>query len=304
MIQRFILFSLLCLGITLPSIAQRKTDTIHVHFPFNISDIVLKEQQKLDSLQYAEVMDLNKDVLVIGYADYVGTNEYNDTLSRKRAANVENYLLAMGYKKGHIRLVIGKGEIERAGLKDNTKGFAPDRRVDIVLLKHEKTPTVVAKPQPQPKKPIRVVVEQKPEQPAYAQVKKYLDDILTVDLNEVILLNNIYFPANSHYITPDSRSELDRLLSIMKEHDGLKIRIEGHICCVMLFPDAWDEDDKDYNLSVNRAKFIYTYLVENGVEGDRMSYIGFGRSRPVVRLEKREEDAKLNRRVELRILAK
>jgi outer membrane protein OmpA-like peptidoglycan-associated protein len=54
-------------------------------------------------------------------------------------------------------------------------------------------------------------------------------------------------------------------------------------------------------LSVNRAKEIYNFLVDKGIEASRLSYAGFGRRRPVVVEEMNEFDAEKNRRVEIRI---
>jgi len=54
---------------------------------------------------------------------------------------------------------------------------------------------------------------------------------------------------------------------------------------------------------VQRAREIYLYLSENGVEKDRMSYIGLGAKYPLVK-EFSEHDKALNRRVEVKILSK
>ncbi len=53
---------------------------------------------------------------------------------------------------------------------------------------------------------------------------------------------------------------------------------------------------------MNRAKAIYNYLVSKDIDASRLRYEGFGKRRPVVAFESNEEDAKKNRRVEIRIL--
>jgi hypothetical protein len=56
----------------------------------------------------------------------------------------------------------------------------------------------------------------------------------------------------------------------MKENPTLEILIGGHVCCF-----------NDMRLSVLRAKTIYDYLVENGIDKSRMKYKGYGLSKPL-----------------------
>jgi len=82
----------------------------------------------------------------------------------------------------------------------------------------------------------------------------------------------------------------------MEEMPTLKISIEGHICC--------DSNDVT-QLSLARAKLVYDYLVKNGIDAKRLSYKGFGATRPIHPLpELNENEQKENRRVEIRILSK
>jgi outer membrane protein OmpA-like peptidoglycan-associated protein len=92
---------------------------------------------------------------------------------------------------------------------------------------------------------------------------------------------------------------------LMRDYPTLRIRIEGHICCVVAKnADGYDYDSQDFNLSVNRAKEIYDILEEKGIDDTRMEYKGFGKTRPLAWPEQTEEDENKNRRVEIRILQK
>src|SRR5690606_16976466 len=101
-----------------------------------------------------------------------------------------------------------------------------------------------------------------------------------------------------------SYEDLDMLLQAMKENPNMAIQIEGHVCCVTGVPDAYDLDSRNLDLSVNRARFIYEYLKARGIAEWRLKYIGFGRSRPIIPDEQTEEEAAVNRRVEVRIMAR
>jgi outer membrane protein OmpA-like peptidoglycan-associated protein len=105
-----------------------------------------------------------------------------------------------------------------------------------------------------------------------------------------------HFPRQSSY------KDIDMLLQAMKDNPNMRIQIEGHVCCVVNVPDAYDLDSHDLDLSVNRARFIYEYLKARGIDSTRLKYVGYGRSRPIIEDEQTEEEASINRRVEIRIL--
>ncbi|OJW85200.1 MAG: hypothetical protein BGO69_06160 [Bacteroidetes bacterium 46-16] len=134
--------------------------------------------------------------------------------------------------------------------------------------------------------------------------KQSIADLSKYKAGETIVLENIYFYPESHLVRKQSVDELQKLFNMLDANPRLKIRIEGHVCCVTDVEDAYDIDSQDNHLSLNRAKYIYDYLVANGVEPERLKYIGYGRSKPVVPVELNEADANKNRRVEIRILEK
>ncbi|MFN5710538.1 MAG: OmpA family protein [Bacteroidota bacterium] len=55
-------------------------------------------------------------------------------------------------------------------------------------------------------------------------------------------------------------------------------------------------------ISESRAKAVYDYLIENGIESGRLKYIGLSFKYPRVFPENSEEDRAKNRRVEIEIL--
>ena len=91
----------------------------------------------------------------------------------------------------------------------------------------------------------------------------------------------------------------------MRNNPKLKIQIEGHICCLMnKNVDGYDYDTGEHLLSENRAKAIYDYLAEKGIDTGRMKYIGLSNTKPLRWPEDTGEDQDMNRRVEIRILEK
>jgi len=267
--------------------AQRETDTFKLYFDLNVTKLSKAAQKKIDLLIYNDKIINGSNVMVVGYADYLGSEGYNKNLSMNRAENVRDYLVKYGINANDIKLCEGKGEIDM-GLSQKG-GFPRDRRVDIVV--NNRTRKKVAE-KPKPGK----VLTQK------VNITN-IDEIKKLRPGSVFLLKNVYFPADRHIIKPESRETLEKLVAALKENVNLKISIEGHVCCISPdAPDALDVDTYEAVLSVNRAKAIYNYLVSKGIDASRLRYEGFGKRRPVVINERTEEDAEKNRRVEIRIL--
>ena len=101
---------------------------------------------------------------------------------------------------------------------------------------------------------------------------------------------------------PQSQPILDELYRVMADNPTLVIEIQGHVCCTPDNEDGLDIDLHTYDLSVQRAKAIYGYLVQRGIADERLSYKGFGGSKKLYRFENDEFERQENRRVELKII--
>ncbi|MFW5915971.1 MAG: OmpA family protein [Bacteroidota bacterium] len=111
---------------------------------------------------------------------------------------------------------------------------------------------------------------------------------------ERIVLRNIFYATDSFNLRKESRVELEKLYQFLGDNSGLKIEISGHTDNV---------GSKQYNmeLSRKRARSVYDYLIEKGIDPERLSYKGYGESEPVATNETEEGRAK-NRRTEMKIL--
>ncbi len=119
--------------------------------------------------------------------------------------------------------------------------------------------------------------------------------IKTSKKGDVIKLKNIYFYNNSDKTVPKSEPTLKELLGIMTANPRLKIEIQGHICCKKMT----DPDE----ISSARAKAIYNYLIKHTIDKKRLTYKGYGVSRPVHPIpEKNKQEEDDNRRVEIMIV--
>ena len=288
-------------GVCISIIADAQRDTSHIYFQLDKPNLDNKAIQYIDSLIYTDVINSGQELLIIGYADHLGSNAYNDTLSANRAESVRTYLISMGLLAERITLCVGKGEVPRnIELPD---GYAEDRRVDIVEITKEQAAAINKTTASNSTKQV-----EKPEKKESADAVKFNADVEfdadLIEAGQLFVLDKIYFYTGRHRVVPESVPELDHLYAVLEEIPTLVINIEGHVCCVHPLVDALDMETGEVALSVNRAKYIYNYLIKRGIDKDRLSYEGFGKQFPLSPYEMTREDQDRNKRVEIRILKK
>src|SRR5690606_3647290 len=81
---------------------------------------------------------------------------------------------------------------------------------------------------------------------------------------EEIKLDNIYYAYNKADLTPESKRELQKLITLLKETPAVSIVINSH-------SDEQGGETYNMDLSQRRAKSVVNYLVENGIEAHRLS---------------------------------
>lgn len=111
----------------------------------------------------------------------------------------------------------------------------------------------------------------------------------------IFVLQNVFFETNSAELDKISFIELDKLSSLLSSNPNIKVEISGHT-------DNVGEKEYNLNLSKERAKSVYNYLVKKGINTDRLTYIGHGDTKPVAD-NNTEEGRAENRRTEYRILS-
>jgi outer membrane protein OmpA-like peptidoglycan-associated protein len=105
--------------------------------------------------------------------------------------------------------------------------------------------------------------------------------------------NNISFEIGNSTLTKGSLSELDKIYELLSS-SSKKIEIYGHTNNV-------GEKIKLQKLSEDRALAVYNYLLNKGLSKERMSYHGYGDSKPIASNDTEEGKMK-NRRVEIKIV--
>jgi len=95
-----------------------------------------------------------------------------------------------------------------------------------------------------------------------------------VELGKAYRMKDIYYESNSADLTQESKKVLDEFLDFLVENPNIEVKIQGHT-------DNIGGEVANMTLSENRAHSVYNYLVSKGVSSSRLSYKGFGETKPV-----------------------
>ena len=104
---------------------------------FDTGKAVLSAQAKNDLCATATTAEgmSNALLLIVGYTDSTGDDEYNQELSEKRAGRVVNYLQqACGWKPYRMLTPTGMSEADPVASNDTVEGKAQNRRVAVNIL--------------------------------------------------------------------------------------------------------------------------------------------------------------------------
>jgi outer membrane protein OmpA-like peptidoglycan-associated protein len=270
-----ILFAILLLYSSTAN-AQKTT----VLFDFAKYELTNQARHTLDSLLLAPEFRA-VTITLSGHTDSLGSAAYNDILSRNRLNAVQKYLTDHGFAENNIRETTVFGETKPLNKNGNELQRLANRRVEISF-------TVEVKD-------------------AQSQVQKSIQERISDSSTKAgsnIILHNLNFYGGRHIILPQSQPILSELLEALRTNPSVAIEIQGHICCSPGAGDGLDIDTHTYNLSVTRAREIYSYLINNGINVSRLSYKGFAHSMPLVYPEDTEEKRATNRRVEIKVIKK
>jgi outer membrane protein OmpA-like peptidoglycan-associated protein len=304
--------------------AQEQASNVSIHFAFDKYDINATDLAALKS--FKQTHPNIESVIIDGYADPVGTDEYNYALSLRRCNAVKQVLDYDENKTEVVFKVTAHGE---KGLLYQTD---PENRVAIVAVNQAKKPVVQQEVKaqepvavtPQPVQVVqeapKIVAEVKeqpvPEKDTVAAVssvpKEFGDDetglikqLQNSKVGESVVLSDIRFEQASHVLLKSSKPALNAMLDALKTLPALQMEIQGHMCCDdPLTVDGFDIDTKEFSLSYNRAKTVYDFMVQNGIDASRLTYKSFGARKRLVNPEVTDEDRSKNRRVEFLITKK
>ncbi len=120
-----------------------------------------------------------------------------------------------------------------------------------------------------------------------------------LNIGTIVPLRNINFDYNKSNIRPDAENELNKVIALLNKYPKLSIEMGSHT-------DARGSTNYNMNLSSDRAKSSYEYLIKRGIQASRITFKGYGES---VLLNECKDGVKCsdaaheqNRRTEIKVL--
>lgn len=234
-------------------------ENIHsIYFDFDKHLIKKKEQQLL--LEYIQDLDTVsiETIEIFGYCDDRGKDDYNFKLSEKRAEAIKKFIVDQGIRNKVVITIEGKGRIliDHNYTKDVSKLRQKNRRVDLILnfkkIPFEKKPGIYT---------------------------EFREDLVEGDR---IILQNVYFEQGHSALTPKAKKELRDIAKQIRQNKTFNFEIHGHICCTpKRYKETYDKATHKRELSSNRAKNVYLFLVKLKVPKNRLKHFGCGNEYPL-----------------------
>jgi outer membrane protein OmpA-like peptidoglycan-associated protein len=310
-----------------------------VYFDFGKDGITSESENVLLEMMDSSKSEANIFVHIEAHTDHIGTNENNLALSRRRSNSVKDFFSQQEFSPEKISTsVFGEAKPIAENISDD--GCQQNRRAVISFYKKNKMSIVKGKVVDKKTGEgiqVKVIFHTRNHQDSLETApdgsfeksvvensivgvdiykKDYFFDtqmikvkknlvvmsipLLPIEVGEKVAIKNLYYVGNQAVLLLRSRPELPKVLKFMQLNPAIKIEIAGHINAP--FRTKAQLQKWEWDLSINRAKVIYDFLVENNIAEERLTYEGYGNTQMVFPETRNEKEQSLNRRVEIRIL--
>jgi len=94
-------------------------------------------------------------------------------------------------------------------------------------------------------------------------------------ISKPVGLDNIFFEFGKATLTPESSTALNKLVDLLNDNPNITIEIGAHT-------DKVGSAEGNLLLSGRRAESVVDYLIKGGIDAERLTAKGYGKSQPVV----------------------
>lgn len=104
---------------------------------------------------------------------------------------------------------------------------------------------------------------------------EYAVDFILASINKPQVVENIFYDFDKATLRDESKEALDQLVVMLKENPSVTIEMGSHT-------DRWGSEKYNEGLSNRRAKSVVDYLMAAGIDPERLTWKGYGKSVPKV----------------------
>ncbi len=105
--------------------------------------------------------------------------------------------------------------------------------------------------------------------------REFMTTIVMTPIDKPIELPNILYDFNKWDLRPESMVSLDKLVETLNDNPNVTIELMSHT-------DSRDTEEYNLELSQKRAQSVVDYLIDKGIDPDRLSAKGYGESSPKI----------------------
>jgi peptidoglycan-associated lipoprotein len=101
----------------------------------------------------------------------------------------------------------------------------------------------------------------------------YYVDFYLPSISKPVLIENIFYDFDKATLRPESKEALDGIITMLEDNPNVTIELSAHT-------DRKGADAYNMNLSQRRAQSVVDYLIKGGIEKERLTPAGYGKSSP------------------------
>ena len=98
-------------------------------------------------------------------------------------------------------------------------------------------------------------------------------DFYLASISKPVLIENIFYDFNKATLRPESKQALDELIELLNDNPNVTIELSAHT-------DRIGSDEYNNGLSQRRAQSVVDYLIKGGIDKERLTAVGYGKSQP------------------------
>lgn len=103
----------------------------------------------------------------------------------------------------------------------------------------------------------------------------YKQDFCLSPVSKPVKMGNIFFKFGSWELSPDSKDGMEALAKLLNDNPNITIEMAAHT-------DMIGNNKANQELSLKRAQSVVNYLINMGIEKERLTPVGYGEEKPVI----------------------
>ena len=103
----------------------------------------------------------------------------------------------------------------------------------------------------------------------------YQQNFSLAPISKPVKMSNVFYEFGKWTLTADSEKGLNDLVQLLNDNPNITIELSAHT-------DMVGNDASNKQLSLRRAQSVVDYLIQHGIDSERLTPVGYGEEKPVV----------------------